>query len=101
MSIPVFRRRRRAPGERTRVASPLHPNRLVGGLVADGLLEDGVYRTQFETGISSGLVSPASRGPRGNWERGLFGGASHDADEEPATVGNPIDNGVRSKIEGE
>lgn len=96
-----FRKPRRAPGEHTRVASPLHLNRLVGGgLVADGLLEDGVYRTQFETGIIRGLVSPTSRGPRGNWERSLFAGAYHDADEEAATIGNSIDNGSRSKIEG-
>jgi hypothetical protein len=47
------------------VALHFHPDRLVGPhSVARGLLEDGIYRSQFETGISNGLVSPHPGGER-------------------------------------
>ena len=57
------------------VALHFHPDRPVGHrTVASGLLEDGIYKSQFETGISNGLVS-APGGPRDEWERTLFNGA--------------------------
>jgi hypothetical protein len=50
-----------------------HPDRRLadGREVVDRLLEEGVYRNQFETGISNGLLG----GDRLAWERELFGGA--------------------------
>jgi hypothetical protein len=50
-----------------------HPDRRLddGHCVAEGLRDDGVYRNQFETGISNGIVG----GDRIRWERMLFAGA--------------------------
>ncbi|KAJ6780110.1 hypothetical protein PWT90_10424 [Aphanocladium album] len=59
-----------------RVALHFHPDRPAGGrLVAQALLQDGVYKTQFETGISNGLVAMHPGGLRDDWERHLFHGA--------------------------
>jgi hypothetical protein len=56
-----------------------HPDRL--GIkptpVAKAHLAEGVYRHQFETGLSSGSVSAFSGGARDTWEKTLFGGAYH------------------------
>lgn len=46
-------------------------------LVASCLLADGVYRSQFETGISYGGLSAYPGGARDEWERALFNGAYH------------------------
>jgi Protein of unknown function (DUF3626) len=43
--------------------------------VAQALLEQGEYKSQFETLISNGKVSPHSGGDRDLWEENLFGGA--------------------------
>ena len=63
--------------QHARVVLHFHPDRLgtTRGSVAEGLLEDGVYRNQFETGRSSGGLLPAAGGPRDSWEHLLFGGA--------------------------
>jgi len=45
--------------------------------VAEGLLRHGQYRSQFETGLSSGSTTAHPGGPRDEWERALFGGAYH------------------------
>ncbi|OAA76909.1 hypothetical protein LEL_06593 [Akanthomyces lecanii RCEF 1005] len=59
-----------------RVVLHFHPDRPAGGrLVAQALLEDGIYKTQFETGISNGLVAAQPGGLRDEWERHLFQGA--------------------------
>jgi hypothetical protein len=62
-----------------RVVLHFHPDRL--GLqaktVVRALLEGGVYRNQFETGLSSGSVSAFPGGERDAWENTLFGGAYH------------------------
>jgi hypothetical protein len=62
-----------------RVVIHFHPDRL--GIkptpVAKALLAEGVYRNQFETGLSSGSVSAFSGGARDIWEKTLFGGAYH------------------------
>jgi Protein of unknown function (DUF3626) len=62
-----------------RVVIHFHPDRL--GIkptpVAKALLAEGVYRHQFETGLSSGSVSAFSGGARDTWEKTLFGGAYH------------------------
>jgi hypothetical protein len=56
-----------------------HPDRL--GLkrlsVAECLLEDGQYRNQFETGLSSGSRTAFPGGSRDRWEQELFDGAYH------------------------
>jgi hypothetical protein len=62
-----------------RVVLHFHPDRfgLQSKTVAKALLEDGVYRNQFETGLSSGSLSAFAGGERDTWERRLFGGAYH------------------------
>jgi hypothetical protein len=45
--------------------------------VAESLLRDGVYRNQYETGLSSGSPTAFPGGERDIWERTLFGGAYH------------------------
>jgi Protein of unknown function (DUF3626) len=62
---------------RGRVALHFHPDRLLadGSTVAEGLLRDGRYRSQFETGISNGGLTAVPGGERDRWERRLFGGA--------------------------
>jgi hypothetical protein len=68
-----------------RVALHLHPDRLGPGgeVVAAALLAGGVYRSQFETGLSNGKVDPAPGGARDQWEGRLFGGA-YGPDTPPA-----------------
>lgn len=58
-----------------RVALHFHPDRIDsrGLTVAEGLLRDGQYRSQFETHISNGQLSPELGGPRDHWENQLFG----------------------------
>lgn len=53
-----------------------HPDRVSknGKSVAQLLYEEGVYRTQFETGISNGGLTAFRGGQRDIWEQGLFGG---------------------------
>ncbi|WP_076540695.1 DUF3626 domain-containing protein [Shewanella sp. UCD-KL21] len=57
------------------VALHFHPDRIDsrGLSVAAGLLKDGYYKTQFETHISNGQLSPELGGPRDHWENQLFG----------------------------
>ena len=53
-----------------------HPDRRVfGGTVIDGLLADGRFRSQFETGISNGGLTAFPGGDRDRWEERMFGGA--------------------------
>lgn len=67
--------------ESVRVTVNFHPDRLLAGgsLVVDGLLRDGVYRSQFETGVTSASPTAYPGGDRDRWERRLFGGAYHQA----------------------
>lgn len=48
--------------------------------VAEALLEEGQYRCQFETGLSSGSLTAFPGGARDAWEKALFGGAYHGPD---------------------
>lgn len=67
--------------QHARIALHFHPDRPVGDqVVAQALLEDGIYKSQFETGISNGSVSAHPGGARDDWERRLFGGAYHKND---------------------
>jgi Protein of unknown function (DUF3626) len=58
-----------------------HPDRLgiTSTTVAQSLLKEGVYRNQFETGLSTGLLAPFRGSLRDSWENRLFGGAYHTA----------------------
>ncbi len=62
-----------------RVMLHFHPDRPCksGHSVVQGLLRDGVYKSQFETGLSAGSLSAFPGGARDEWERTLFGGAYH------------------------
>ncbi len=62
-----------------------HPDRLVadGRTVAECLAADGVYRNQFETGISNGKVFAYPGGDRDRWEQRMFGGAYATAEGRP------------------
>ena len=64
---------------RARVVLHFHPDRvgLKRTTVAEALLKEGVYRNQFETGLSSGSLSAFPGGARDTWETTLFGGAYH------------------------
>jgi hypothetical protein len=73
--------RQRCPG-RTPLAvdAPItinfHPDRAVDGrTVIEGLLADGRFRSQFETGISNGGLTAYPGGDRDRWEQRMFGGA--------------------------
>lgn len=73
--------------EQCQVALAFHPERLArdGRTVAEGLLADGVYKSQFETGLSGGSASAFVGGERDAWERRLFDGAYHTTDGTPST----------------
>jgi hypothetical protein len=65
-----------------RIAVHFHPDR-VGRKpmsVAESLLNDGHYRNQFETGLSSGGRTAFLGGERDRWEKDLFGGAYLESD---------------------
>lgn len=71
---------RRAIGDirdRARLTLNFHPDRhdSEGRTVAAGLLADGRYRSQFETGISNGGRFAVPGGDRPRWETLLFNGA--------------------------
>jgi hypothetical protein len=68
--------------DEARVTVSFHPDRLLadGTSVADGLLRDGIYRSQFETGLSNGSRTAFPGGERDAWEAKLFGGAYHAVD---------------------
>ena len=63
-----------------RVVLHFHPDRFGAKPipVAEALLKEGVYRNQFETGLSTGGLSAFPGGARDSWERSLFGGAYHE-----------------------
>lgn len=60
-----------------RVTLNFHPDRLLadGRTVAESLAADGVYRSQFETGVTNGSRTAFLGGDRDRWEQDLFGGA--------------------------
>ncbi|RJX40605.1 DUF3626 domain-containing protein [Paenibacillus pinisoli] len=63
--------------DHARVALHFHPDRLNSAKksIAEALLEEGVYKSQFETLLSNGSVSAYPGGQRDVWEEQLFGGA--------------------------
>ncbi|MEH1169013.1 DUF3626 domain-containing protein [Micromonospora sp. CPCC 205539] len=69
-----------------RLTVNFHPDRpsVDGRTVADALAADGVYRSQFVTGISNGGLTAYPGGDRDRWERLLFDGAYQRAGVLPA-----------------
>ncbi len=65
--------------QHARIALHFHPDRFghKAASVAESLLSEGVYRNQFETGLSSASPTAFPGGERDVWERTLFGGAYH------------------------
>jgi hypothetical protein len=65
-----------------RVALNFHPDRVAadGRMVVEGLLRDGVYRSQFETGISNGGLGAVREG----FEARLFAGLYARSEVSPA-----------------
>lgn len=65
-----------------RVALNFHPDRIAadGRMVVEGLLGDGVYRSQFETGISNGGLGAVREG----FEARLFAGVYARSGVSPA-----------------
>lgn len=63
-----------------RLTVNFHPDRRdrSGRTVASGLLADGRYRAQSETGISNGSRSAVPGGDRTRWESAMFGGVDDD-----------------------
>lgn len=59
-----------------RVTLNFHPDRLVAGRrILEVMAQDGVYRSQFETGTSNGALTAHPGGSRWLWESRIFGGA--------------------------
>ncbi|MFF4879859.1 DUF3626 domain-containing protein [Micromonospora sp. NPDC000668] len=69
-----------------RLTVNFHPDRVCadGRAVAAALAADGVYRSQFVTGISNGGLSAYPGGDRDSWERRMFGGAYQRPGAAPA-----------------
>jgi Protein of unknown function (DUF3626) len=62
-----------------RVTLHFHPDRLVRGApILRRMADDGVYRSQFETGTSNGGLTAYPGGDRWLWESRIFGGAYDD-----------------------
>jgi hypothetical protein len=58
-----------------RVSVQFHPDwPFQGGLVIEAIARDGIYRSQFETGISNGGLTAFTGGDRWRWESRLFDG---------------------------
>jgi hypothetical protein len=62
--------------DRVAVTVNFHPDRLLadGRTVAEHLAAEGVYRSQFETGISNGGLTAYPGGDRDRWDTRMFPG---------------------------
>jgi Protein of unknown function (DUF3626) len=59
-----------------RVTLHFHPDRLAGGRpILQLMAQDGVYRSQFETGTSNGGLTAHPGGDRWRWESRIFAAA--------------------------
>lgn len=67
-----------------RLCLNFHPDRVAtdGRTAAHALFDDGIYRSQFETGTSAGSRTAFAGGERDGWERALFGDAYDGAPAE-------------------
>ncbi|MGC4879984.1 DUF3626 domain-containing protein [Micromonospora sp. DT43] len=75
-----------AAADSGRLTVNFHPDRLCadGRAVASALAQDGVYRSQFVTGISNGGLTAYAGGDRDRWEHRMFGGAYQQPGVAPA-----------------
>jgi Protein of unknown function (DUF3626) len=80
-TIDAYKQAMRSLKENARVVIHFHPDRIGPKrmTVAQALLDDGLYRNQFQTRLSSGGLSAFPGGERDTWERTLFGGAYHES----------------------
>jgi hypothetical protein len=62
--------------EQAQIVCHFHPDRILadGVSVIEGLLRDERYRSQFETGVSNGILGTLPGSERDFWETRLFGG---------------------------
>ncbi|MFI5838002.1 DUF3626 domain-containing protein [Micromonospora sp. NPDC051300] len=69
-----------------RLTLNFHPDRLLrdGRTVIEALDAEGVYRSQFTTGISNGGLTAFPGGDRDVWEMAMFGGAYQRPGVRPA-----------------
>jgi hypothetical protein len=69
------------PADRSwRVTLHFHPDRLVAGApILQLMAQDGVYRSQFETGTGNGGLTAYPGGDRWRWESRIFAAAYDDA----------------------
>ncbi|MEM7030125.1 MAG: DUF3626 domain-containing protein [Chloroflexota bacterium] len=83
---PIFNKAVNHIKSQGQVALHFHPDRpnQKGQTVAEALLEEGVYRSQFETKISNGGLTAFQGGQRDDWEQRLFGGAYQKPDVTPS-----------------
>lgn len=59
-----------------RITLNFHPDRQNNGIqILDALLQEGVYRSQYETGTSNGGLTAHPGGDRWSWESRMFGAA--------------------------
>jgi Protein of unknown function (DUF3626) len=74
------------------LALNFHPDRIAadGRTVAEAMLEDGVYRSQFETMISNGGLTAFPGGDRDRWEERLFGGVYQRAGVRAEAVSSRV-----------
>ncbi|WP_099157099.1 DUF3626 domain-containing protein [Virgibacillus ndiopensis] len=77
ISVDVFEKAVSCLKANGRIGLHFHPDRPVSSMksVAESLLEQGIYKNQFETLISNGKVSAHPGGERDLWENKIFGGA--------------------------
>ena len=77
MSLSDFDSAKRAIERRAPIDLNFHPDRLdrKGRRVSASLLASGLYKNQFEIGLSSGGLTAFEGGKRDRWEDRLFGGA--------------------------
>jgi hypothetical protein len=80
-TIDAYNQATRSLKDNARVVIHFHPDRIGPKrvTVAQALLDDGLYRNQFETRLSSGGLSAFPGGDRDKWEKTLFGGAYHES----------------------
>ncbi len=77
ISAFTFEKSVRILKDKARIGLHFHPDRPDSTMasVAESLLEQGIYKSQFETLISNGSVSAHPGGERDLWENKMFGGA--------------------------
>ena len=78
---------RRARAASMRITLQFHPDwPFRGRRVIEALADDGVYRSQFETGTSNGGLTAHPGGDRWRWESRIFDGRYDDAEPRRAAA---------------